>query len=63
MSTTDIEQKYQVLNKRYIELFTRTTTLVKEQNKIKRSETDLERTIHFLRAELSMKGIFRAVES
>ena len=56
------EQKYTSLDKKYKELFARTAAVVKEQRKVEKSKRDLERTVQFLRAELSMKGIFKSLE-
>lgn len=61
MATT-VQSKYDSLHKRYQELFTRTSNLIERKRKIEKSKCDLERTIHFLRAELSMKSIFKAVD-
>jgi hypothetical protein len=46
-----IEEKYEILDKKFNELFARTANLIKIENRNKRSKKDLERSIKFLRAE------------
>ena len=46
-----IEEKYDILDKKFNELFSRTANLIKIENRNKRSKKDLERSIKFLRAE------------
>lgn len=51
-----IEEKYEILDKKFNELFARTANLIKLESKNKRSKKDLERSIKFLRAQY--KGTF-----
>ena len=46
-----IEEKYEILDKKFNELFARTANLIKIESKNKRSKKDLERSIKFLRAQ------------
>ena len=54
----ELEQKMNLLQQRYEELFTRTSLLMKLDKKNKRSKTDLERSIKFMRAHITTKGMF-----
>ena len=40
-----IEEKYDILDKKFNELFSRTANLIKTENRNKRSKKDLERSI------------------
>ena len=51
-----IEEKYEILDKKFNELFARTANLIKLESKNKRSKKDLERSIKFLRTQY--KGTF-----
>ena len=51
-----IEEKFEILDKKFNELFARTANLIKIDSKNKRSKKDLERSIKFLRAQ--HKGTF-----
>lgn len=46
-----IEEKYEILDKKFNELFARTANLIRLDAKNKRSKKDLERSVKFLRAE------------
>lgn len=46
-----IEEKYEILDKKFNDLFARTANLIKLDTKNKRSKKDLERSIKFLRAQ------------
>lgn len=57
-----IEEQYEALNRKYEELFSRTANLMKVQEKHQKSRQDLERTVTFMRAELSTKGALKDLD-
>ena len=52
-----VDQKYELLNKRYNELFQRTANLMRAKAKNDSSKHDLERTVKFMRADLNTKAL------
>ena len=58
-----MQLKYTSLQKKYDDLFSRTAILLKASRKFDQSKQDLERSVHFLRAELSIKGALKGMQN
>ena len=57
-----VQERHQLLEKRYQDLFNRTATLLKMSRRLKRSQKDLERSLTFMRAELNVKALYKFSE-
>lgn len=57
------QQKFDMLQEKYNELFKRTAELTKLNKKTLKSKRDLETTIKFLRADLNSKSVFQGIKN